>query len=426
MPIIPVLTDHKGWNQMETIKLSELLTSSHVFSYPMADTRHIIRDKIEFFRVLSQYTENSISDVVKFTKGLNGFTNISAADQYTLIKHGCFELLALRYLVYYDHRNDCFNFPYIQRITELSVASDVYNYPLAEHIIEIRDETELFRIIKAKSEHFIRDTIKFTKSLLSFANTCPDDQYVLFKSGVFEVIYMQYLDNYDKDRELFHIHLDNEHSMLITLQSYKETDFNYYNSFKRFLDAMIPELHSDPVIMNLNLTIIPVYKELTDYKGFHEMESRRIGELMAAVIVFNYPLTENVVKIHDKSEFYCISKTMTDNHIRDTTVFATGLVSFANTCTDDQILLLKLKQQLYIYLLQRYLLLKYRSESESQIKLQKLMLLLNDLNETMKVHKSVAVEEIKDYIQYCGPLLKEVYDLSDTREQLDLDKLDVC
>ncbi|CAG2107660.1 unnamed protein product [Medioppia subpectinata] len=112
MPIIPVLTDHKGWNQMETIKLSELLTSSHVFSYPMADTRHIIRDKIEFFRVLSQYTENSISDVVKFTKGLNGFKIISAADQYTLIKHGCFELLTLRYLVYYDHRNDCFNFPY--------------------------------------------------------------------------------------------------------------------------------------------------------------------------------------------------------------------------------------------------------------------------------------------------------------------------
>ncbi|CAG2107174.1 unnamed protein product [Medioppia subpectinata] len=92
MPIIPVLTDHKGWNQMETIKLSELLTSSHVFSYPMADTRHIIRDK------------NSISDVVKFTRGLNGFTNILAADQYTLIKHGCFELLTLRYLVYYDHR----------------------------------------------------------------------------------------------------------------------------------------------------------------------------------------------------------------------------------------------------------------------------------------------------------------------------------
>ncbi|CAG2116060.1 unnamed protein product [Medioppia subpectinata] len=141
----------------------------------------------------------------------------------------------------------------IQRITELSVASDVYNYPLAKYIIEIRDENELFRIIKVKSEHFIRDTIKFTKGLLSFANTCPDDQYVLFKSGAFEVIYMQYLDTYDRDREIFHIHLDKEHSLLITLQSYKETDFNYYNMFKRFLDSIIPELHSDPIIMNLLL-----------------------------------------------------------------------------------------------------------------------------------------------------------------------------
>ncbi|CAG2100862.1 unnamed protein product [Medioppia subpectinata] len=39
---------------------------------------------------------------------------------------------------------------------------------------------------------------------------------------------------------------------------------------------------------------------------------------------------------------------------------------------------IRLKQQLYIYLLQRYLLLKYRSESESQTRLQNLMIILNE------------------------------------------------
>ncbi|CAG2101262.1 unnamed protein product [Medioppia subpectinata] len=52
---------------------------------------------------------------------------------------------------------------------------------------------------------------------------------------------------------------------------------------------------------------------------------------------------------------------------------------------DDHIIIdlltaILLEQQLYIYLLQRYLLLKYRSESESQTRLQTLMESLNDMN----------------------------------------------
>ncbi|CAG2102587.1 unnamed protein product [Medioppia subpectinata] len=70
------------------------------------------------------------------------------------------------------------------------------------------------------------------------------------------------------------------------------------------------------------------------------IEVLRIGELLAAVNSFNFKVTQNVVNISDKNEFYRISKTMTDNHIRDTTKFSKGLVSFANTCPDDQLSLL--------------------------------------------------------------------------------------
>ncbi|CAG2105776.1 unnamed protein product [Medioppia subpectinata] len=75
----------------------------------------------------------------------------------------------------------------------------------------------------------------------------------------------------------------------------------------------------------------------------------RIGELLAAVNSFNFNVTENVVNISDKNEFYRISKTMTDNHIRDSTKFSKGLVSFANTCPDDQLSLLKKTIQLLYY-----------------------------------------------------------------------------
>ncbi|CAG2175506.1 unnamed protein product, partial [Oppiella nova] len=52
---------------------------------------------------------------------------------------------------------------------------------------------------------------------------------------------------------------------------------------------------------------------------------------------------------------------------------------------------IKLEQQLYVYLLQRYLLLRYQSESES--KLQKLMVSLTDLTITAEAHKQCEVQE---------------------------------
>ncbi|CAG2166426.1 unnamed protein product [Oppiella nova] len=73
---------------------------------------------------------------------------------------------------------------------------------------------------------------------------------------------------------------------------------------------------------------------------------------------------------------------------------------------------IKLEQQLYVYLLQRYLLLRYQSESES--KLQKLMVSLTDLMITAEAHKQCEVQEVyecRPLLQYYGPLLSEVYDL---------------
>ena len=76
---------------------------------------------------------------------------------------------------------------------------------------------------------------------------------------------------------------------------------------------------------------------------------------------------------------------------------------------------IRLEQQLYIYLLQRYLRLKYRSEYESHSNLLKLLNILMDL----KVLKEMQLmyikdEEFKDFIPYCGPLAREIYDLKRT------------
>ncbi|CAG2103948.1 unnamed protein product [Medioppia subpectinata] len=71
----------------------------------------------------------------------------------------------------------------------------------------------------------------------------------------------------------------------------------------------------------------------------------------------------------------------------------------------------KLEQQLYIYLLQRYLLLKYGSNYESETKLQRLMNSLKELRICSEIHKINETEEIREDLQNYGPLVKEVYDL---------------
>ena len=65
------------------------------------------------------------------------------------------------------------------------------------------------------------------------------------------------------------------------------------------------------------------------------------------------------------------------------------------------------QQMIYIYLLQRYLLLRYRSESQSQIKFEKLMNCLKYSEIVAKIMR----EGLGNYIDFPGfpPLLQEVF-----------------
>ena len=67
----------------------------------------------------------------------------------------------------------------------------------------------------------------------------------------------------------------------------------------------------------------------------------------------------------------------------------------------------RLQQQLYIYLLQRYLLMKYQAESEC--KLQKLMNSLPDLQIISETHRKHSRDDYKENVQYFGPLFREIY-----------------
>ncbi|CAG2163905.1 unnamed protein product, partial [Oppiella nova] len=226
------------------------------------------------------------------------------------------------------------------------------------------------------------------------------------------------------------------------------------------------------------LAVIPMCKTLTDYNGINQLESRRIDELLVATNVFITELSDNNVEIRDPNEFMQVTNQKYEQIIQTIVEFTKRLDGFQKLCVEDQMSLvkygldgfqklcvedqmslvkygclelnflrsllyfdeqtqeylfpllsaivimnpkrpnlthkqsIKLEQQLYVYLLQRYLLLRYQSESES--KLQKLMVSLTDLTIAAEAHKQCEVQEVyecRSLIQYYGPLLSEVYDL---------------
>ncbi|CAG2099969.1 unnamed protein product [Medioppia subpectinata] len=140
--------------------------------------------------------------------------------------------------------------------------------------------------------------------------------------------------------------------------------------------------------MNKELAIVPVFKEITDYNSLNALESSRVSELIEAC---NDQESSAIFDLDsfklDKLHAIILFDPKRPNLIHKEPV--------------------KLEQQLYIYLLQRYLLLKYRSESES--KLQELMFLMKDLNVLREIQYTYGIQEFMPYSHYIGPLIKEIF-----------------
>ncbi|CAG2110487.1 unnamed protein product [Medioppia subpectinata] len=203
------------------------------------------------------------------------------------------------------------------------------------------------------------------------------------------------------------------------------------------------------------MPVIPVFRELIDYKGLNQLECNRMRELMTASDVFKrYELGKNIVKSKDKDVVTKLFMPRTEAHIRDVINFTKGLKAFVNVCPDDQLALIKysfmevgyvypewerdpiilelltaiiifnpkhpdlshrasikLEQQIYIYLLRKYLQLKCRSQFESELRLQTLMNSMTDLKIAGDLHREDEINEYHNYKPYYGPLLKELYGL---------------
>ncbi|CAG2110489.1 unnamed protein product [Medioppia subpectinata] len=236
------------------------------------------------------------------------------------------------------------------RITELSDACQVFNCQLSDNRVTTKGYLDMMIVTNRLFEIQIQNVITYTKRLRGFQKFCADDQLALVKHGFNDMIFLRGLSYYDPDTREFNYYIDENSTLSISLGAFSEQRPNTHEMLLILLSKLLPEWDHDPILM----------------------------DLLTAIVLLN-PKRPNL--------------------------------SHRTSIKLEQQLL---EQQLYIYLLQRYLLLKCGSESESKPRLQALMNSLTDLSITAETHKRYELSEVAEnhtLIQYYGPLFREIYDI---------------
>ncbi|CAG2110901.1 unnamed protein product [Medioppia subpectinata] len=91
------------------------------------------------------------------------------------------------------------------------------------------------------------------------------------------------------------------------------------------------------------LPVIPVFRELIDYKGLNQLECNRMRELMTASNVFNYRLNnEKIVKeILGLEKMIVNYSHLNEKFVTDLISFAQHLMAFNTICPNDRLALVK-------------------------------------------------------------------------------------
>ncbi|CAG2100128.1 unnamed protein product, partial [Medioppia subpectinata] len=236
-----------------------------------------------------------------------------------------------------------------------------------------------------------------------------------------------------------HISTDNQQNS----DNYTQNSLTHYYS---------PESIDKKVVSGYEMPVIPIARPIGDHKiVFNETEIYIISELIQSTQFGSIMGTNSVFKINDNHGFNFILTERFDNYVRNETKAVKGLTAFNTICEDDRILLLKyscievtflrsilylndtadylqlqgmypillfnpdhcnlvhravvkLQQHIYMHLLQRYLLLKYRSESEAKTRFLQFMNILTELN----VMRDIQRTHTLNHSLNISPLLQEV------------------
>ncbi|CAG2101855.1 unnamed protein product [Medioppia subpectinata] len=117
VPIFREITDYNGLNALENNRLSELSSAAVVFNYKISNNIIQVNNLEEMLRICGRRQDDSLKDMVTFTKCLSGYNRICAEDRVALMKYGFNQLLSIRILKYYNKTTGNFYIPFDERYT---------------------------------------------------------------------------------------------------------------------------------------------------------------------------------------------------------------------------------------------------------------------------------------------------------------------
>ncbi|XP_054157165.1 nuclear hormone receptor HR96-like [Oppia nitens] len=234
----------------------------------------------------------------------------------------------------------------IKRISELLIATSVYRHPVSKNIVRLNSKQDIMRLSQQRIEESIREIVFYVKRVQPYRQLCADDQWQLVKHGSLDQMIIKMIYYFDSDVNNFIFYIDNNTSLMVI------TDVTYWSTTGHRIDNQLAKLFTKLITnMLIQCRSDPI-----------------IIALLSAIVLFNPNLPD-----------------LKHRHV------------------------IKLEQQLYIYLLQRYLQLKYRSDYQWMTRLQIIMSSLMDLPTVRELQKRIEYTDYQQYMSYYGPLVREVY-----------------
>ncbi|CAG2173952.1 unnamed protein product [Oppiella nova] len=163
---------------------------------------------------------------------------------------------------------------------------------------------------------------------------------------------------------------------------------------------------SEKFAKEYEISLIPVLRQLSVNQNFNDLEYKRFSELLNAANVLKTPLNEMSSKIKCLGDAQRVMRFVLDRDIKNIIAFTKNLKGFEMLQHPD---IVKLQQYIYLYLLQRYLTVRYQSDSVLRTKFSRLMSVLSDVYFLGETQMKIVAD--RSPVADCSPLLKEVFNM---------------
>ncbi|CAG2170721.1 unnamed protein product [Oppiella nova] len=112
VPIARPLSECKtGFNVTEIYLLIEMKTCTKFLGAPMSTNIKSLDTMYDIHQSFTTKYDTSIRDQTKAVKWLSAFRNICCEDQISLLKYGCFDIIFLRSIMYFDYTDNTLKVP---------------------------------------------------------------------------------------------------------------------------------------------------------------------------------------------------------------------------------------------------------------------------------------------------------------------------